>query len=162
MSCLLVWQVWEVWQVRLTFIRKLEHNNRGGYVIAANVAFRFNFEKWRSHLLRPWLNEENMYSLTFSSGKWQWRHCYKVSRDQRIFLWLRRNFFSKGWEGSIGYRMDIGIRNRMLGKRNLSLWLFISVTCELWLCPSLPFCPANTGNDDSYEVDEISQTYVMT
>ena len=25
-------------------------------MIAANVAFRFNFEKWRSHLLMPWLH----------------------------------------------------------------------------------------------------------
>ena len=46
---------------------------------------------------------------------------------------------AKGWEGSIGYRMDIGTLNRMLGKRNLSLLLFISVNSGFDFFPPSPF-----------------------
>ena len=133
--------------------------------LLTNVVKFYNLcQKWRLitliiHTFVVFCDVQEEKSAIFNcSSLCQHRHGSWVP----LFSLQHNNTQPKGWEGSIGYRMDIGILNRMLGKRNLSLWLFISVTCGLWLCPSLPFCPANTGNDDSYEVDEISQTYVMT
>ena len=58
---------------------------------------------------------------------------------EKFLYWRRVILMAKGWEGSIGYRMDIGTLNRMLGKRNLSLLLFISVNSGFDFFPPSPF-----------------------
>ena len=61
------------------------------------------------------------------------------------------------------HRLSDGYRNSEQDVGNTqSLTLTIQL-CHLWTMtfPPLPFCPLNTGSDDSFEVDENSIIYIM-
>ena len=61
------------------------------------------------------------------------------------------------------HRLSDGYRNSEQDVGNTqSLTLTIQL-CHLWTMtfPPLPFCPLNTGSDDSYEGDENSHIYIM-
>ena len=61
------------------------------------------------------------------------------------------------------HRLSDGYRNSEQDVGNTqSLTLTIQL-CHLWTMtfPPLPFCPLNTGSDDSFEVDENSFIYIM-